>query len=143
MDRETIIALTIAVRVYRKLRAMGVYDMPIKWNVAGKAMKARGIMDQISAEYDGFIEQGGEHLADVKGLRGQVGDMQDDLSAAANVMGNGSGNGSGESKEPPAEKQVISSTDVGKIDQDPVSGSPAVGQTSTTFQQQAAEQGKL
>lgn len=109
MDRDTITALTIAVRVYRQLRAMGIYDMPLKWNITAKATKARGIMDQISTEYDGFIETGSEHLADVKGLRSQVGDMKDDLQAAANVMGNGSGDVSGNGtlktadlpKEPP------------------------------------------
>jgi hypothetical protein len=63
--------------------------MAIKWNITGKAMKMRGLMDQISTEYDGGVEQATEHLTDVKGIRGQLGEMQDDLQAAANVMGNG------------------------------------------------------
>lgn len=71
----------IAYRIWRA-------GMPIKWNIAGKAMKARGLMDQISAEYDSFITDGAEHLGDVKDLRSQVGAMKDDLYAAANIMGN-------------------------------------------------------
>lgn len=85
-------------------------EMPIKWNITAKAMKARGIMDQISAEYDGLITDGTEHLGDVKALKAQVGEMKTDLYAAANVMGNGSGNGSGESQttvEPPKTPPAI------------------------------------
>jgi len=47
--------------------------MPIKWNIATDAMKARGLMDQISAEYKGLITDGTEHLGDVKAIRSQVG----------------------------------------------------------------------
>jgi hypothetical protein len=92
--------------------------MPIKWNISAKAMKARGIMDEISREYDSFIEDGAEHLGDVKALRSQVSDMHSDLHAAANVMGNGGGSGSaGEAVdslkpasaviEPPAPKSIL------------------------------------
>lgn len=128
MDRETIELLTLAVRLFRQLKAMGIYDMPIKWNITAKATKARGLMDQISAEYDGFNEIGTEHLADVKGLRGQIGDMKDDLYAAANVMGNGlpaGRGGSGEEKSPAGDKSTdgqknastvtVTAEEVGKI----------------------------
>lgn len=73
--------------------------MPIKWNITGKAMAARGIMDQISTEYDGFIADGSEHLGDLKALRGQVDEMKVDLYGAANIMGN-SGGGSNEQPKP-------------------------------------------
>lgn len=80
--------------------------MPIKWNIAAKAMKARGIMDQISKEYDDLITDGGEHLSDVKALKAQVGEMKSDLYAAANVMGNGSANGGSDSQPSPVATQT-------------------------------------
>lgn len=101
--------------------------MPIKWNITGNAMKARSLMDQINTEYAGFIESGAEHLADIKALRTQVGEMQDDLMSAANIMGN-SGNGSGSSGvtgKPPAETQAISETHIGKLAQAVTPGAPA------------------
>jgi hypothetical protein len=82
-----LIRLTGRLEDYRRWR-MG---MTIKWNITAKAMKARGIMDQISAEYEDFIIDGSDHLADVKALKSQVGELKDDLYAAANVLGNSGG----------------------------------------------------
>lgn len=102
--------------------------MPIKWNISAKAMKARGIMDQISAEYDGLINDGSEHLGDVKGLRTQVGEMKDDLYAAANVMGNSS-NGSTEPHLGAAPQHIEIQSNAPA----PVSSPPEVGQDNTHF----------
>lgn len=68
--------------------------MPIKWNITSKATEARGHMDAISRAYDKLNENARGHRSDVEGLAGQVHDMQNDLEAAANVMGNGGEPGS-------------------------------------------------
>ena len=118
-----IAGLTTRVWLYRLVRRD--VNMPIKWNITAKATKARGIMDQISAEYDGFIESGSEHLSDVKGLRSQVGGMQDDLQAAANVMGNSSGVGV-EPVETPQPSHAPFGFDPAKVVQQPPAAPPAV-----------------
>jgi hypothetical protein len=135
---------TDRITAYRFVRLIeqGELRVPIKWNITGKAMKARGIMDQISAEYDGLITDGSEHLADVKGIHAQVGEMKDDLYSAANVMGNSGGgsNASDKAQEPPpGEKQTITAKDVGDVAdilnaEPPAAPSPpAVGQTNPNF----------
>lgn len=63
--------------------------MAIKWNIATKATEARGHMDAISRAYDKLNANARGHRSDVEGLATQVNDMQSDLEAAANVMGNG------------------------------------------------------
>lgn len=96
--------------------------MPIKWNIAGKAVKARGIMDQISAEYDGLAVDGTEHLTDVKAIRSQVGEMKTDLYAAANVMGNSGG--AGEAQEQPHAPAAVPQPDPPAPAPQPASAAP-------------------
>lgn len=130
MDRDTIIALTLAVRVYRRLRELGIYDMPIDTSgLKNKAMKLRAKINRISEAYDGADVTAGRHLADLDTLDSDIGDMQTDLEAAVRIMGNGGG--SGEPKEPakpapaaqPHEPQVTASSA-------PVSA-PEVAQSAT------------
>jgi hypothetical protein len=104
VDRDTITALTIAIMVYRKLRQMGVYDMPIELKgIRGKAIKAAQNIERLNLAYDKFNEAAPAHAADVEGLAPQIESLSEDLTFAAQTLGNsvnGSA-GSGESTEQP------------------------------------------
>lgn len=104
--------------------------MPIKWNITGKAMGARGVMDQISREYDGFTQEGSEHLADLKSLRGQLDELKMDLHGAANVMGNSS-SGSGEVAEPPKTETPPQTAEQPKAEPVATPSPPEVGPSNT------------
>lgn len=108
MDRETIELLTLAVRLYRQLKAMGLYDMPIKWNITGQATEARANMDAISRAYKKLNENARIHRTDVEGIASQVVNMQTDLEVAANILGNG-GESSDEHTTDPAKPAPVAS----------------------------------
>lgn len=95
----------------------------------GKAIKAAGFIDRLNTAYDAFNEAAPLHAADVEGLTPQIEGLQEDLAFAAQVLGNsvaGSNAGAtGEVKEKAGEKQVVTTAEVGKIDQAIVSESPA------------------
>lgn len=89
MDRDTITLLTVAVMVYRQLRTMGIYDMPIEIKgLKAKSMLARGNIDRINSAYDKFNEAAPAHAADVEGLASQIGQHHEDLEFAASMLGN-------------------------------------------------------
>lgn len=111
MDRDTITALTVAVAVYRRLRQMGIYDMPIEMKgLKGKALKAGAMFDRVNKAYDKLIETGEAHATDVESLPGQFEAMQDDITFAVQTLGN-SVNGSGESTEKAKTEPAITAPD--------------------------------
>jgi hypothetical protein len=82
--------LTYRLRRYRLHRWLGGrLEMPIEIKgLKAKAMVARGHIDRINKAYDKFNEAAPAHAADVEGLAEQISQHHDDLSFAANVLGN-------------------------------------------------------
>lgn len=129
MDRDTIIALTLAVRVYRRLRELGIYDMPIDTSgLKNKAMKLRAKINRISEAYDGADSTAGKHLADLDTLDSDIGDMQADLESAVRIMGNGGG--SGEVAEPIKQSPAVQP-------HEPQTNAPAASVSAPEVAQQA------
>jgi hypothetical protein len=63
--------------------------MPIEIKgLKAKAMLARSNIDRITKAYDKFNEAAPAHAADVEGLAEQISEHHDDLTFAANVLGN-------------------------------------------------------
>lgn len=89
MDRDTIIALTMMVRVYRELRNRGICDVPIELKgIKAKALAARANLDRINRAYDKFNEDAPSHAAEVESMAAQVDELNSDLSFATNLLGN-------------------------------------------------------
>jgi hypothetical protein len=132
MDRDTIIFLTFAVRLYRRLRELGVYDMPLELKgLKGKALNMRSNIERLNRAYDKFNELAPEHAADVEGLTSQVNNMNDDLSFAVNALGNSTvaSGATGEAKTTSVlhEEGTIIGSSTSSIEP------PAVGQDNTHF----------
>lgn len=99
MDEDTIKLLTLAVATYRELRNRGIFGMPIEMRgLKGKALKAGQMFDRLNRAYDKLIETGDTHAGDVEGLAPQIDAMQDDVTFAAQTLGNSLG-GSGDSEK--------------------------------------------
>lgn len=99
---DAIDGLTCRLRRYRLHRGL---DMPIEIKgLKAKAMVARGHIDRINRAYDKFNEAAPAHAADVEGLAEQISQHHEDLSFAANVLGNSTEQSDGlpEVEQPPA-----------------------------------------
>ena len=84
--------------------------MPLELKgLKGKALKAAGHIDRLNRAYDAFNEAAPAHAADVEGLVPQIEGLADDLTFAAQVLGNSvaGSNGAGESKEQPKELPAV------------------------------------
>lgn len=101
-----IIARTELIVTARLMKQKGLTIMPLKLNkLQGKAMSFRANIEAIGREYDGANEVAVEHLADVKSLRAQMTDMQDDLTATVDITKNSvAASNAGEASEQQAEK---------------------------------------
>lgn len=76
----------------RRMKQQGVGIMPIELKgIRGKALKAAAALDRINSAYDSFNEKAPAHAADVEGLMPQIEALHDDLTFAAQVLGNSSG----------------------------------------------------
>lgn len=60
-------------------------------NLKKLAMRNRALMEDIATEHKRFFDQGNEHLSDLKQLRKDVEEMDDDLQASVSIMGNSGG----------------------------------------------------
>lgn len=98
----------------RKLMAIEIKGLK------AKALAARANLDKLSQAYDRFNEMAPAHAADVIGLTEQVTGMQSDLEFASTLMGNSVGE-----SEKLAEKQVVTSADVGKLNGETIVAQPA------------------
>jgi len=97
-----------------------------------KALEAAANIERLNAAYDKFNEAAPAHAADVEGLAPQIEALSEDLTFAAQTLGN-SVNGSGGSekpKEPPKTEGAAKEPDPPKTNPAPVSGPPGVGQAS-------------
>lgn len=116
--------LTGRLYVYRMARKKIEMALEIK-GLKAKALKAAGHLDRLNAAYDKFNEAAPLHAADVEGLAPQIEALADDLTFAAQTLGN--------SVAPSGEQQ----RDMQKVDVVDMSalatalGSPEVGQDQT------------
>jgi uroporphyrinogen-III decarboxylase len=130
MDRDTIIILTLAVRLYRRLRQIGVYEMPIDTTgLKNKAMKLRAKIDSISTIYDKADTAASTHLSDLTTLEADITNMSDDLMSAVRTMGNGSS--AGVAQEPPKQPPAVQQPEPQNNAPVTPASAPAVAQTAT------------
>jgi hypothetical protein len=85
----------------------------------GQAIKAAANIERLNRAYGAFNEAAPAHAADVEGLTPQIAALQDDLTFAAQVLGNsvaGSNAGAAEKpREQAVEKKVVTASEVGDV----------------------------
>lgn len=120
-----LIARTELIVTARRLKQEGLGIMPIELKgLKGKALKAAAALDRINSAYDSFNEKAPAHAADVEGLMPQIEALHDDLTFAAQVLGN-SANGSGESEKPKDEPKPPPAVKPPELPKSESSASPA------------------
>ena len=98
-----------------------------------KALEAAANIERLNAAYDKFNEAAPAHAADVEGLAPQIEALSEDLTFAAQTLGN-SVNGSGESekpREPPAAPPAVQQPERPKTEPVTPASPPAVGPAPT------------
>jgi hypothetical protein len=107
-------------RALREVLRRGEVALELK-KLQSKALSFRANIEAISREYDAGNELAAEHVVDLKGLRGDLTEMRDDLRATVDITKNSiaasnDGEATGEKKvEATGEKQTISSQEVGQL----------------------------